>query len=179
MHAIPTKYRGISFRSRLEARWAIFFDVLGIKYDYEPEAFELDGYCYLPDFWLLEQKIFYECKPEWPTDDEQAKASRLSEFTNRRVCISVGTPRVYDFIGEEPAVMLFPDGGADSPYLWCECAICGKLGVEYSGLANRLHPKRPDDHPYLSGGPEHDTQRIQIAVERARSHQFWTPEDRQ
>jgi hypothetical protein len=40
-----TKYRynGYRFRSRLEARWAVFFDELGVAYRYEPEGFELGG----------------------------------------------------------------------------------------------------------------------------------------
>ena len=37
---IPTRYNDYRFRSRLEARWALFFDHLGIAYQYEPEGFE-------------------------------------------------------------------------------------------------------------------------------------------
>ena len=33
---IPTLYNGIQFRSRLEAKWAAFFDLLGWEYEYEP-----------------------------------------------------------------------------------------------------------------------------------------------
>lgn len=48
---IETTYNGYRFRSRLEARWAVFFDTLGIVYEYEPEGFELEsGKRYLPDF---------------------------------------------------------------------------------------------------------------------------------
>lgn len=44
-------YNGYRFRSRLEARWAVFFDALGVKYEYEPEGYKLpNGMCYLPDF---------------------------------------------------------------------------------------------------------------------------------
>lgn len=51
MKAIETFYNGYRFRSRLEARWAVFFDALGVKYEYEPEGFDLgDGDFYLPDF---------------------------------------------------------------------------------------------------------------------------------
>lgn len=51
--AIETSYGGYRFRSRLEARWAVFFDALGITWEYEPEGYVLsDGTCYLPDFWL-------------------------------------------------------------------------------------------------------------------------------
>jgi hypothetical protein len=53
MKAIPTKYRGYEFRSRLEARWAYLFDVAGVEWRYEPEAYDLgDGDHYLPDFFL-------------------------------------------------------------------------------------------------------------------------------
>lgn len=48
---IETQYNGLRFRSRLEARWAVFFDALGVEYEYEPEGFELpSGARYLPDF---------------------------------------------------------------------------------------------------------------------------------
>lgn len=51
MKAIETVYNGYKFRSRLEARWAVFFDALGVKYEYEPEGLQLDdGTKYLPDF---------------------------------------------------------------------------------------------------------------------------------
>lgn len=55
--AIETVYNGYRFRSRLEARWAVFFDALGIEYEYEPEGYEyFDAYGnqmrWLPDFRL-------------------------------------------------------------------------------------------------------------------------------
>ena len=51
--AIETVYNGYRFRSRLEARWAVFFDCAYIKYEYEPEGYKLrDGSYYLPDFYL-------------------------------------------------------------------------------------------------------------------------------
>jgi hypothetical protein len=54
--AITTHYGGYKFRSRLEARWAVFFDECGIEWEYEPEGFTVDTprgrINYLPDFWL-------------------------------------------------------------------------------------------------------------------------------
>lgn len=47
-----TQYNGYKFRSRTEARWAVFFDVLGVEYLYEHEDFEVKGRRYLPDFFL-------------------------------------------------------------------------------------------------------------------------------
>lgn len=53
LKAIETEYKGYRFRSRLEARWAVFFDACGVKWEYEPEGFVLpNGQYYLPDFLL-------------------------------------------------------------------------------------------------------------------------------
>lgn len=50
---IETFYHGHRFRSRLEARWAVFFDACGAEWEYEPEGFDVgDGVLYLPDFRL-------------------------------------------------------------------------------------------------------------------------------
>src|SRR5581483_11404076 len=46
---IETKYRGYRFRSRLEARWAVFFDTAKIRWQYEPQGFDVGGTAYLPD----------------------------------------------------------------------------------------------------------------------------------
>lgn len=61
--AIETAYAGQLFRSRLEARWAVFFDCLGIAWKYEPRGFESSaGGRYLPDFLLPELAIWCEVK---------------------------------------------------------------------------------------------------------------------
>lgn len=68
MKAIETVYKGYKFRSRLEARWAVFFDSLGIKYEYEAQGYECEIgsnehlFRYLPDFYLVDQNIFVEVK---------------------------------------------------------------------------------------------------------------------
>jgi len=69
--AIPTAYRGVNFRSRLEARWAAFFDNLNRKWDYEP--IDLDGW--IPDFVLhgAKEKVLVEVKPIWAFDAAVAK----------------------------------------------------------------------------------------------------------
>lgn len=63
--AIPTSYAGVNFRSRLEARWAAFFDLCGWRWDYEP--FDLDGWA--PDFKLTMGCVvaLAEVKPIEPT----------------------------------------------------------------------------------------------------------------
>lgn len=53
LKAIKAEYKGYRFRSRLEARRAVFFDACGVKWEYEPEGYDLgDGTYYLPDFLL-------------------------------------------------------------------------------------------------------------------------------
>jgi hypothetical protein len=56
INAIETLYAGCRFRSRLEARWAVFFDHLGVPWQYEPQGFMVgsEGHQrpYLPDFYL-------------------------------------------------------------------------------------------------------------------------------
>ncbi len=69
MSAIETIYKGYRFRSRLEARWAVFFDVMGIEWLYEPEGFRWHRYTtehppdfWLPDFYLPKTKTWVEVK---------------------------------------------------------------------------------------------------------------------
>lgn len=75
--ALPTKYRGITYRSRLEARWAVFFDEIGVKYHYELEGIDLGHVWYLPDFFLYERNTWIEIKPQAPTKEEWLKAASL------------------------------------------------------------------------------------------------------
>lgn len=76
MKAIETVYKGYRFRSRLEARWAVFFDKFGIEWIYEPEGFDLGeiGW-YLPDFYLPETQWFVEVKGI--IDDEEGLEKSL------------------------------------------------------------------------------------------------------
>lgn len=62
---IETQYAGVTFRSRLEARWAVFFDRLGVAWRYEPEGYHLDdiGEKYVPDFYLPRELLYIEIKP--------------------------------------------------------------------------------------------------------------------
>ena len=77
---IETVYNGYKFRSRLEARWAVFFDALGIKYEYEKEGFDLGelGW-YLPDFFLPNSKWFVEVKGNNGDAKGLAKARSLDD----------------------------------------------------------------------------------------------------
>lgn len=98
--AIETQYKGYRFRSRLEARWAVFFDALGIEYQYEPEGFEdvvWDGWSsewvdgkliehqeepkivrYLPDFFLPRTGTW--CEVKGCDDALRSDLARLTPF---------------------------------------------------------------------------------------------------
>jgi len=87
LKAIETKYNGHRFRSRREARWAVFFDFLGIKFRYEEEGFDLDGVWYLPDFWLPDLGVWLEIKGYAPNYEEQEKAALLALRSDAPVLI--------------------------------------------------------------------------------------------
>lgn len=109
--AIDTEYAGHLFRSRLEARWAVFFDYLISKtrlyrsppnftWEYEPEGFELPGgQRYLPDFRLnnrLGGSRWIEVKPRHIKNDPKfdlfSKALGNSEFCQPPPMLVSGTP---------------------------------------------------------------------------------------
>ena len=59
--AIKTKYNDILFKSRLEARWAAFFDLMNWKWEYEP----IDCNGWIPDFVIYGKKFMgYDKEPE-------------------------------------------------------------------------------------------------------------------
>lgn len=92
--AIETSYNGYRFRSRLEARWAVFFDAIGVKYEYEPEGFELPSGRYLPDFWVPEWRTWLEVKPEdGITTQARVFAEELCLGSGYPVLISDGVPK--------------------------------------------------------------------------------------
>lgn len=90
---IETGYKGYRFRSRLEARWAVFLDNLPMQWQYEKEGYRLhDGSLYLPDFWLAELGIWLEIKGDAPTPEEIRKCEQLRDETGRAVLLFSGLP---------------------------------------------------------------------------------------
>ncbi len=82
----PTLYNGVTYRSKLEARWAVFFNSLGVIHSYEPRTFyfaefygQADLYQFTPDFGILAGYDFLEMKFSAPTVNEYAKIRALSE----------------------------------------------------------------------------------------------------
>jgi hypothetical protein len=141
---IPTEFNGIKYRSRLEARWAVFFRLLNVDFRYEYEGYSLNSGWYLPDFWLPSLSLFVEIKPTIPSAEEQGKCRDLSCVAN--VTIRVGDPLAdvlchsdtWDSISGWGQVMWFKDGGEDHPYKWCLCPICNRIGIEFDGRGARV-----------------------------------------
>jgi hypothetical protein len=106
LKAIETRYKGYRFRSRLEARWAVFFDFLDIGWEYEPKGFTLSRW-YLPDFRITKgQRVHWlEVKPIAATTD-----GACAEIAKELATVS-GVPVVTVF-GD-------PDTG-------CACRFCPK-----------------------------------------------------
>jgi hypothetical protein len=81
--SIPTIYNSRRYRSRLEARWAAYFDILGLDHEYEPS--DLGGWS--PDFLIRTSGIpvLAEVKPIVEPDEdtclrmvENAKKAKFS-----------------------------------------------------------------------------------------------------
>jgi hypothetical protein len=90
---IDTYYKGYKFRSKLEARWALFFDALGLDWVYESEGYQLtNGEWYLPDFWIrnLAGGMFAEVKPN--SDSDVSKSRQLAKDSGKRVWMCVDVP---------------------------------------------------------------------------------------
>jgi hypothetical protein len=96
LKVIETRYAGCHFRSRTEARWAVFFDAMGIKWEYEKEGYELPSGWYLPDFWLPELNwlAWLEVKPYLPNTGsiEMKKCQELADLSGLRVYLVGGIP---------------------------------------------------------------------------------------
>ena len=136
MNAIQTKYRGTNFRSRLEARWAAFFDALGWPYDYEP--LDLNGY--IPDFVLhFYEPLLVEVKPALSFADLAQHEAKIEQSGWQHNALIVGA-RIFF---EEPYCVNHNDyhprlGALSQHYaagwFWSEgrlinCTSCKKYGI--------------------------------------------------
>lgn len=91
---IETVYQGYKFRSKLEARWALYFDLVKVAWDYEPDGYDLgDLGWYLPDFYLPDFNTFIEIKPKTGDKDKvRAQLMRLTDLTGSHAWGLFGDP---------------------------------------------------------------------------------------
>lgn len=113
---IETEYKGYRFRSRLEARWAVFFDTGGIEYQYEPEGYETEAGKYLPDFFLPELDVHVEVKGQ--REGYEREVLRIKDFIKwggpiRRVVILSDIPARTDDGGLWHFPAYYFDGRSD------------------------------------------------------------------
>ena len=169
LRALETSYGGCRFRSRLEARWAVFMDKVGIKWEYESEGFDLgSGLYYLPDFWLPEPRLqhWIEIKPLSAKSVDLTKSARLAEKSGGWVVVIAGQPwlnsyRITGFRAHPLGVFTALD------WCWIQCCRCEEVRIdsansECARCKGRVAPQRTD------------TNQLVTAFEAARSERFGT-----
>lgn len=122
LKAIPTGYNGYLFRSRLEAKWAVFFDLMKFDWTYETESHVQlpDGTWYLPDFHVTTpsgKDMWFEVKPRQVTNDPKFTQFRNALPLGTRATLLSGDP--FDVVG---------DSQKRSHYEMCP--LCGDFSAE-------------------------------------------------
>jgi hypothetical protein len=162
--AIDTRYKGCKFRSRLEARHAVFFDHLRLKWEYEPEGFMLPGGPYLPDFHIPPQhrtagvEFWFEIKPNIFEAEADRRIFAFEESTQPLIHDEFGSHYEQNkgvqfvmLIGQIPGSDWWSESGAgyldseytghtsfDQPYLWCVCPCGNCVGLQFDGRGARI-----------------------------------------
>lgn len=134
--AIPTTYAGVNFRSRLEARWAAFFDLCGWAWDYEP--FDLDGWA--PDFRVRTEigPVLAEVKPAdivgFIAQQEKNGCADPWPFSEFDKAVRHNGRYAVCLLGDEPlsTIGLYPVGVIGKPP--------ANAGFDYDGFIEALTP---------------------------------------
>jgi hypothetical protein len=133
IRAIETHYRGCYFRSRLEARWAVFFQMLDVPWHLEPEGFVLStGARYLPDFLvhLKDRPLWVEIKPaDLPVPQFEQFMEDIKQPAPDPESVTTQEFVGYDFWWSE---------GWDNYHKFCICVSCGGVGFEFMGRSERI-----------------------------------------
>ena len=153
---IPTEHRYTRFRSRLEARWAAFFDAIGWRWEYEP--FDVDGY--IPDFAILGARPFLvEVKPAMALFELSRHVAKLEKTGREALLVGVSPwlPSEHGYYMPVAGLLLqeMADQADDSELyadeaIWCQCETCAQIGVyHFSGVFDGY----PCGHYNGGGGP--------------------------
>jgi len=141
MKVIETRFDGYNFRSRLEARYAVFFKYLRTPYEYEKEGYKLNGGLYLPDFFLpevslrneryksqagFENGVWFEAKGRSHTDKEFKLCEMLGEYTRIPVILCEGLP---DYTNSLKMFEFWPSW--DQGMCFMKCFRCNKIKIEF------------------------------------------------
>lgn len=159
---IETLYDGYRFRSRLEARWAVFFNEANIMYEYEPEGFKFDKVCYLPDFYLPEFKVYVEIKPtgeiaEGNCTKWESLCAQFRDLTGRAILLCYGDPAERGFSHKLFAFDMCDSSAGTSDY-YCGFATCDYRTVLV------VEPQRADREIFvISNGEYHESPMVKPA----------------
>lgn len=146
---IETWYANKRFRSKLEARWAVFFDALGIQWRYEPQGFEINSHevdelnnpvrkwAYLPDFYLPVEQCWVEVKGDTATLDAEMLTNAVDYGSQMpHVGNSFGTTRGIVLLSDVPSPpQLGPIWRQWESELICHPILQHSKGVLISGAA--------------------------------------------
>lgn len=173
---IETLYKGYRFRSRLEARWAVFFDAIVVRWEYEKQGFELgEQGCYLPDFWIEDWRKWVEIKPTLD-DVGESETQRLVEFSRRigPLLLMVGSP----WPGELQIFEMCRFMDFEPPWIWGEIASCRKCNGHCLLADDEIHHNGSTGFMMLGRHADCDTEKYPIsgsllpAYQAARSARF-------
>lgn len=183
IQAIPTSYKGHTFRSKLEARWAKTLDGLSVPWEYEPEARMTEFGGYLPDFYLPRMKggTWLEIKPAESAGLEDPRWPAFTAAQRRKpLVVAFGLPDAYGDdkdLDHQPGICskVFPSGDIDHGYRFTMCAVCGEAGFEFEGRVARACPDRLRCYGRETADKaiNHHDQRIIEAVLVARNSFSW------
>ena len=123
--AIPTTYKGIEFRSKLEAKYAQALDMLGIVWEYEGHGFRFDdGTCYSPDFYMPEIDTYLEVKGVMD-EASQHKVELTASEAHKRIVVGGPDGTLTMYTGPrpgEPAGTVYESWSGP-----VRCIACGKV----------------------------------------------------
>jgi hypothetical protein len=184
---IETQYNGYRFRSRLEARWAVFLDFLNEEWEYEVEGYELPSGRYLPDFWLPRLYCWLEIKPvkDWPhkeVQDVYEICRELAEATGKPAAIAWGLPKAYQNTSATGGLDVYcfdstDNSGGEQWWDGCFWAFddCGKLCIcSNNGMRSRgfLSPSSYHSFPGMRQTWEIQKPIDELYVDKAKSARF-------
>lgn len=176
---LETHYAGFRFRSRMEARWAVFMDALSIPYQYEPEAYQTKAGKYLPDFYIPHIDMFMEVKSPEAGERDYNKIRGLTRITGKSVAVVCSPPSIPSFGGGVSEFTIFGtflyegriEDGEDLPFFWCECPHCRRVELQFDGRADRINCDCARSN-HGDKGYNFDSPRLVDAYNAAKSERF-------
>lgn len=182
-----TLYKGVEFASRIEARWAVFFDALGVQWEQYPAWVDGEPISFwLPDVSAVTGHIgCYVDIRDLITDDRIEDARRVVSESGRDVVLFRGTPTRFlhsdqhsGLRGEAVVthILAVPGERSDSGEVLNvkhEIVSCGLHS--FTIINDRPHIRILTEEPWRRG---HRHPRIVAALEKANTFYFGSQKGR-